>query len=441
LGQPVRALGTHAGDRMVVQAVKPGIGIGDLLSTSTAAATQPFPVDPSTNADAKLFNQLQQNPQSLLRDPSDVITLVEGADGVYRGSYGVQKPGHYNFLFGLEGTTKSTGRFSRQQLKTVYVRPAPDATATSLQINVQSLPNGGQLAITITPRTKLGDKLGPGWANYFWFTAPGLQPFKAVDNLDGTFIAKASYTSILPPPVSIHFLNVSLVIGDSVTAENLPVPLDDSTVFVKSLVPPGGFAGSERFFIGFFSHGGVASVENFPHRFVSPLDSYVYKQGEVRYEYYLHSTRLPEEGFIQGQRNPPHDEETGSGPGNLFRLRWNVDDSTGRVSLHTSYSVQRGEERKETPTNDGCVKIYAACQRGGAERPPNVYYIGEPNMDPNVVRQIQQALSQKGVNPGPIDGIYGPLTAAAVRAFQTANALVADGEVGPKTAQALGVQL
>jgi hypothetical protein len=441
LGQLVRGLGGHPGDRMVVQAVKPGVGIGDLLSTSTALTTQPFPMDPSTNADAKLFHELQQNPQNLVRDASGVITLVEEADGVYRGSYGVQKPGHYNFLFGLEGMTKNTGRFSRQQLKTVYVRPAPDATATSFQINVQNLPNGGQLAITMTPRTKLGDRLGPGWANYFWFTASGLPPFKAMDNLDGTFIAKAFYTSILPPPLSVHFLNVSLVIGDSVSADHLPLPLDDSTVFVKSLVPPGGFVGSERLFIGFFSHDGVASVENFPDRFVSPLDNYAYKQGEVRYEYYLHSTRLPDVGFVQGQRNPPDDADSASGPGNLFSLLWNLDDSTGRVSLDTSYSVRRGEERQETGTHDGCVKVYAVCQRGAAERHAPVYYVEAPNMDPNVVRQIQQALSQKGENPGPIDGIYGPRTAAAVSAFQSSKGLVADGEVGPKTAQALGVQL
>jgi hypothetical protein len=441
LGQLVRGLGSHPGDRMVVQAVKPGVGIGDLLSTSTASTTQPFPVDPSSVADAKLFNQLQQNPQSLVRDASDVITLVEEADGIYRGSYGVQKPGHYNFLFGLEGITKSTGRFSRQQLKTVYVRPAPDATVTSFQINVQKLPNGGQLAITMTPRTKLGDRLGPGWANYFWFTAPGLPAFKALDNLDGTFIAKALFTSILPPPVSVHFLNVSLVIGDSVTADHLPLPLDDSTVFVKSLVPPGGFVGSERLFIGFFSHGGVASVESFPDRFVSLLDNYPYKQGEVTYEYYLRSTRLPDAGFVQGQRNPPDDADSGSGPGNLFLLLWNVDDSTGRVSLQTSYSVQREEEREETRTHDGCVKVYAVCQRGEAERHARVYYIEAPNMDPNVVRQIQQALSHRGVDPGPIDGDYGPKTAKAVFDFQAAHGLVANGEVGPQTALALGIQL
>jgi hypothetical protein len=57
---------------------------------------------------------------------------------------------------------------------------------------------------------------------------------------------------------------------------------------------------------------------------------------------------------------------------------------------------------------------------------------------PNV-RAVQAALQQKGFHPGTLDGIYGPQTASAVRAFQVANGLVADGEAGPITLAALGL--
>lgn len=53
--------------------------------------------------------------------------------------------------------------------------------------------------------------------------------------------------------------------------------------------------------------------------------------------------------------------------------------------------------------------------------------------------RLQQALAAKGFNPGAIDGIWGRRTEAAVRAFQTANGLQADGIVGPKTSAALGL--
>lgn len=55
------------------------------------------------------------------------------------------------------------------------------------------------------------------------------------------------------------------------------------------------------------------------------------------------------------------------------------------------------------------------------------------------VTRVQQALAAKGFDPGVIDGIWGKRTEAAVRAFQTARGLQADGIVGPLTKAALGL--
>lgn len=49
------------------------------------------------------------------------------------------------------------------------------------------------------------------------------------------------------------------------------------------------------------------------------------------------------------------------------------------------------------------------------------------------VKTLQQALAKAGFSPGAADGQFGPKTAAAVKAFQKAKGLVADGIVGPKT--------
>ena len=49
------------------------------------------------------------------------------------------------------------------------------------------------------------------------------------------------------------------------------------------------------------------------------------------------------------------------------------------------------------------------------------------------VRELQSRLRRLGDRPGPIDGLYGPLTEGAVERFQQANGLVTDGIVGPRT--------
>ena len=54
------------------------------------------------------------------------------------------------------------------------------------------------------------------------------------------------------------------------------------------------------------------------------------------------------------------------------------------------------------------------------------------------VAALQVALRAHGVYAGTVDGISGPQTRRAVRAFQRGAGLVADGVVGPRTRRALG---
>ena len=49
------------------------------------------------------------------------------------------------------------------------------------------------------------------------------------------------------------------------------------------------------------------------------------------------------------------------------------------------------------------------------------------------VRDVQRLLRRLGDAPGPVDGLYGPLTTEAVQRFQDAHALAVDGVVGPQT--------
>jgi peptidoglycan hydrolase-like protein with peptidoglycan-binding domain len=54
---------------------------------------------------------------------------------------------------------------------------------------------------------------------------------------------------------------------------------------------------------------------------------------------------------------------------------------------------------------------------------------------------VQAALARLGFSPGAADGIAGPKTKQAVKAYQTSKGLTSDGIVGPMTRAALAEDL
>jgi peptidoglycan hydrolase-like protein with peptidoglycan-binding domain len=56
------------------------------------------------------------------------------------------------------------------------------------------------------------------------------------------------------------------------------------------------------------------------------------------------------------------------------------------------------------------------------------------------VKMLQQSLQDKGMDPGPIDGVMGPKTQAALRAYQKDQNLPQTGRTDPQTLEKLGVQ-
>lgn len=56
------------------------------------------------------------------------------------------------------------------------------------------------------------------------------------------------------------------------------------------------------------------------------------------------------------------------------------------------------------------------------------------------IHQAQQALKDKGFDPGPVDGVDGQKTKSAIKAFQKSQNLTPDGRLGPQTLDGLGVK-
>ncbi|HEX8456545.1 MAG TPA: glycoside hydrolase domain-containing protein [Pyrinomonadaceae bacterium] len=76
-----------------------------------------------------------------------------------------------------------------------------------------------------------------------------------------------------------------------------------------------------------------------------------------------------------------------------------------------------------------------------APPPDNIYRLTTPYMKGAQILVLQQRLKDAGIDPGTIDGEYGPKTAAAVYAYQLREGLLPDGEYGPDTAAKLGLNL
>ena len=56
------------------------------------------------------------------------------------------------------------------------------------------------------------------------------------------------------------------------------------------------------------------------------------------------------------------------------------------------------------------------------------------------VKKAQEALKDKGQDAGPIDGVMGPKTRAAIKAYQSANKMKPTGRLDAETAKSLGVE-
>ena len=62
-----------------------------------------------------------------------------------------------------------------------------------------------------------------------------------------------------------------------------------------------------------------------------------------------------------------------------------------------------------------------------------------PPVSEQLVRDVQERLKGKGVDAGPVDGIWGPRTSSGVREFQEREGIDATGQLSVPTLAALGI--
>lgn len=75
-----------------------------------------------------------------------------------------------------------------------------------------------------------------------------------------------------------------------------------------------------------------------------------------------------------------------------------------------------------------------------AGRPCRTLQVQSPYLRGNDVGAVQQALADRGHDPGGVDAVFGPRTSAAVRRMQSAEGLPVTGVVGPEEYRHLGIE-
>ncbi|MGB5440500.1 MAG: peptidoglycan-binding protein [Gammaproteobacteria bacterium] len=119
--------------------------------------------------------------------------------------------------------------------------------------------------------------------------------------------------------------------------------------------------------------------------------------------------------------------------------------TTRKITIPAEYKTVRVRQlaepaktvRTPIPASYGTVQKRELVKEGRMEWRP---VLCRTNITPEIVRRIQTALKNAGHNPGPIDGVIGRETMAAVRSYQQSKRL-ATGGLTIKTLESLGVKI
>jgi hypothetical protein len=105
--------------------------------------------------------------------------------------------------------------------------------------------------------------------------------------------------------------------------------------------------------------------------------------------------------------------------------------------LSASAFAGGGEHSKQQPRAQGGNGGMTQSQSG--QQQPQGGQQQAQAQSPELVKQAQQALKDKGLNAGPVDGQWGPQTQQAVKAYQQQNQIQATGELDQQTLASLGI--
>ncbi len=229
-----------------VKITRPEDGLGNWLATNkvTAAELAKMPlkigVEP-ISAVSRKFRFLRDERQVLLPGRSESVTVVlydDGShgdstsnDGVYTNKYtDTLKEGTYSFRFRATGSTSDSSIFQRETHidKHLAVRVVQEGLHIAISSILSDSLKLHRLKVVITPKDKLGNHVGAGFAKKIHIDAPFGQLVGDVeDNLDGTYTQMVEVPVGMKEAVSID-VNVA---GESVSSKWTPPAPENGVLF------------------------------------------------------------------------------------------------------------------------------------------------------------------------------------------------------------------
>lgn len=110
----------------------------------------------------------------------------KGPIRLYRDYYEkTEVPGVYKVDLLIKGFGRKCGAFERIESHTFFVLAKPDRETSDFKGIFKE--KEGQVSITVIPKDKLGNLVGPGYSNMLRFRIDGKRIGRVVDNLDGSY--------------------------------------------------------------------------------------------------------------------------------------------------------------------------------------------------------------------------------------------------------------
>lgn len=216
-GQPLQA-----DAELTATILRPGQSLGTLLSQSP---NLPEPADFQSESGTSVG---QRKLQLLLKDKAfwarlepvtERVTLSHQGEGRYTAvTTATTVPGTYRAVISINGEAEGVGRFVRSETLSTHVNFA-DAEITLSEPRIQQIAetaDGRQLRLSLRPKDRLGNFLGPDYASHIQVTlGEGTVAKEIKDHADGRYDIGLSVPSTSDPMLSIT------VLGDSVFSGTL----------------------------------------------------------------------------------------------------------------------------------------------------------------------------------------------------------------------------